>query len=121
MGGAAYCVAARTRPAPSLRRPDRIFALPRTVPVPPPPAIQQQYLLPKKLLTVLMGHLANLRGGALTHAVIRKFVAHYKVNMEEAAEPRIERYPTFNEFFTRPLREGARPLAEASFVCPVDA
>jgi phosphatidylserine decarboxylase len=87
----------------------------------PPLSIQQQYLLPKKLLTVLMGRLANLRGGPLTHAVVRRFVAHYGVNMTEAADPRIESYPTFNEFFTRPLRDGARPLADAPLVCPVDA
>jgi len=78
-------------------------------------------MLPKKLLTVAMGKLAGLRGGALTHAVIRKFVAHYKVDMAEAADPRIESYATFNEFFTRPLRDGARPIADAAFVCPVDA
>lgn len=87
----------------------------------PPLAIQQQYLLPKKLLTVLMGKLANLRGGAFTHALVRRFVAHYGVKMEEAADPRIESYVTFNDFFTRPLRAGARPLAVAPFVCPVDA
>lgn len=87
----------------------------------PPLAIQQQYLLPKRLLTVLMGKIAAMRGGSLTHALIRKFVSHYKVNMAEAAEPRIESYPTFNEFFTRPLREGARPIDAASFICPVDA
>jgi phosphatidylserine decarboxylase len=87
----------------------------------PPLAIQQQYLLPKKLLTIAMGTLAGLRGGALTHAVIRKFVAHYRVDMAEAADPRIESYATFNDFFTRPLRPGARPIADAAFVCPVDA
>jgi phosphatidylserine decarboxylase len=87
----------------------------------PPLAIQQQYLLPKKLLTVLMGRLAGLRGGGFTHWVVRKFVAHYKVNMAEAADPRIESYPTFNEFFTRPLKPGARPLAASPFICPVDA
>jgi phosphatidylserine decarboxylase len=87
----------------------------------PPLAIQQQYLLPKKLLTVLMGKLASLRGGAFTHALIRRFVAHYRVDMQEAADPRIESYPSFNEFFTRPLREGARPISAAPFVCPVDA
>lgn len=87
----------------------------------PPLSIQQQYLLPKKLLTVLMGQLAGLRGGAFTHALVRRFVAHYGVNMQEAADPRIESYATFNEFFTRPLREGARPIADAPLVCPVDA
>lgn len=87
----------------------------------PPLAIQQQYLLPKKLLTVLMGRVAGMRGGGLTHALVRRFVAHYGVNMAEAADPRIESYATFNEFFTRPLREGARPIADADLVCPVDA
>jgi len=43
------------------------------------------------------------------------------VDMQEAADPRIESYASFNDFFTRPLREGARTLAAAPFVCPVDA
>ncbi|HZY19785.1 MAG TPA: archaetidylserine decarboxylase [Ramlibacter sp.] len=68
-----------------------------------------------------MGKLAGLRGGPLTHAIVRRFVAHYGVDMAEAADPRIENYATFNEFFTRPLREGARPIADAALVCPVDA
>jgi phosphatidylserine decarboxylase len=84
-------------------------------------AVMPQYLLPKRVLTELAGKLANLKGGALTHSVIRRFVAHYGVDMSEAADPRIESYPTFNEFFTRALRAGARPIAAASFVCPVDA
>ena len=84
-------------------------------------AVMPQYLLPKRVLTELAGKFANLKGGALTHAVIRKFVAQYGVDMSEAANPRIESYPTFNEFFTRPLREGVRPIADASFVSPVDA
>ena len=87
----------------------------------PPLAIQQQYLLPKKLLTQAMGVLARMEGGALTHAIIRKFVAHYKVDMAEAADPDITSYKSFNDFFTRPLREGARPISAAPFVCPVDA
>ena len=86
-----------------------------------PFAIHQQYLLPKKLLTVLMGRLAGMRGGNLTHALVRRFIAQYGVNMAEAADPRVESYATFNEFFTRPLREGARPIADADLVCPVDA
>ena len=84
-------------------------------------AVTPQYLLPKRVLTVLSGKFANLRGGALTRAMIRKFVAHYKVDMSEAAEPAIESYPTFNDFFTRALREGVRPVADSPFVCPVDA
>jgi phosphatidylserine decarboxylase len=84
-------------------------------------AVTPQYLLPKRVLTVLAGKFANLRAGGVTRAVIRRFVAHYGVDMSEAAEPDIAGYATFNEFFTRPLRDGARPIADAPFVCPVDA
>jgi phosphatidylserine decarboxylase len=84
-------------------------------------AVMPQYLLPKRLITQFAGKVANLRGGALTQAIIRRFVAKYGVNMAEAADPCIESYPTFNEFFTRPLRDGLRPIADADFVCPVDA
>src|SRR5450830_409970 len=76
--------------------------------------------MPKQLLTVLAGKFASARLGGLTTAVIRRFVARYGVNMQEAANPDIASYASFNEFFTRPLREGARPLADADFICPVD-
>ena len=84
-------------------------------------AVAPQYLLPKRLLTVFAGQVANFRGGPITHAIVRRFIAKYKVNMEEAADPRIESYATFNDFFTRALREGARPIADSAFICPVDA
>jgi len=83
-------------------------------------AVLPQYLMPKQALTVLAGKFANARLGGLTTSVIRRFVARYNVNMAEAANPDIASYPSFNEFFTRPLREGARPLADADFICPVD-
>jgi phosphatidylserine decarboxylase len=83
-------------------------------------AVLSQYLMPKQLLTVLAGKFASARLGGLTTAVIRRFVARYGVNMQEAANPDIASYASFNEFFTRPLREGARPLVDADFICPVD-
>jgi phosphatidylserine decarboxylase len=83
-------------------------------------AVLPQYLLPKKALTMLMGSLARAEGGAATTSVIRWFVGRYGVNMAEAAEPDIARYRSFNEFFTRPLKPGARPLADAAWICPVD-
>ena len=55
------------------------------------------------------GRLASARAGGLTTAVIRWFVGRYGVNMAEAANPDIAGYASFNEFFTRPLRAGARP------------
>lgn len=83
-------------------------------------AVQPQYLLPKQSLTEAMGRLARAQGGASTTRTIAWFVRRYKVNMNEAAEPDIRQYQTFNEFFTRPLKDGVRPLANAPWICPVD-
>ncbi len=77
-------------------------------------AVALQYLLPNRLLTLLAGKVASRRGGAVTHALIRWFVRHYEVDMSEAAAP------SFNDFFTRGLREGTRPVEAATFVSPVD-
>ncbi len=79
-----------------------------------------QYLIPKQALTALAGTLARAACGGVTTSVIRWFVQRYNVNMAEAANPDIASYPTFNEFFTRALKSGARPLAQAPWVCPVD-
>jgi len=91
-----------------------------TAKVPERLTVLLQYFLPKQALTVFAGRLAGWRGGALTTRAIAWFVRRYQVDMTEAAVPDIAAYRSFNEFFTRPLREGARPLAVADFVCPVD-
>jgi phosphatidylserine decarboxylase len=79
-----------------------------------------QYLLPKQALTLLAGRVAGAEGGAATTALIRWFIKRYGVNMAEAAEPDPAAYPSFNQFFTRALKPGARPLARADWICPVD-
>jgi len=83
-------------------------------------AVLPQYLLPKRWLTRLAGRAAGARLGDLTHAAIRRFVARYGVDMSEAADPRIESYASFNDFFTRALKPGARPLAAADYLCPMN-
>ena len=83
-------------------------------------AVLPQYLLPKRALTQLAGAFARRPLGGFTQSSIRRFVARYGVDMSEAAEPDIACYATFNDFFTRALKEGARPLADADFICPVD-
>jgi phosphatidylserine decarboxylase len=52
--------------------------------------------------------------------MVRRFIRQYQVNMNEAAQPNPAAYATFNDFFTRALKPGARPLAHAPWVCPVD-
>ncbi|MGE8398217.1 MAG: archaetidylserine decarboxylase, partial [Comamonas sp.] len=83
-------------------------------------SVLPQYFLPKRALTQLMGYLANLQAGALTTAVIRWFIKRYQVNMTEALTPDPASYSSFNAFFTRELKPGARPLATADWICPVD-
>jgi phosphatidylserine decarboxylase len=83
-------------------------------------AVLPQYLMPKKAMTWLAGRIAGARGGVVTQALIADFVKRYNVNMAEAEHSDIASYATFNEFFTRPLKQGARPLAQADWICPVD-
>ncbi len=79
-----------------------------------------QYLLPKRGLTRFAGRVASRERGATTTRLVRWFVRKYGVDMSEAANPDIAAYASFNDFFTRALKEGVRPLAEAALVCPVD-
>jgi phosphatidylserine decarboxylase len=83
-------------------------------------AVLPQYLLPKQALTQFAGLVAGYKGGAATTALIRWFIQRYGVNMAEAAQPDPAGYASFNDFFTRALRDGVRPLAQADLVCPVD-
>ena len=79
-----------------------------------------QYLLPKQALTRFAGWVASRPRAAFTTWLINWFVKKYAVNMAEALNPDTASYATFNDFFTRALKPGARPLAEADLLCPVD-
>ena len=83
-------------------------------------AVLPQYLMPKLAMTRLAGALASAHWGGLTTWVIQHFVKRYGVNMDEAVYADPAHYKSFNEFFTRPLKDGARPLASSTWVCPVD-
>ena len=83
-------------------------------------AVLPQYLLPKRMLTAMAGRIASAQAGALTTGLIKAFVKRYQVNMSEAANPDIASYASFNDFFTRALKDQARPLACADLICPVD-
>jgi phosphatidylserine decarboxylase len=83
-------------------------------------AVWVQYLLPKQALTVLAGWVAERRARAFVVRLIAWFVRRYGVDLSEAEQPAPAAYETFNAFFTRSLRPGARPLADTDLVCPVD-
>ncbi len=82
--------------------------------------VLHQYLYPKQALTSFAGWVAGKERGAVTTWIIRRFVAKYGVDMAEALDSDIGSYASFNEFFTRGLKPGARPIAQADLVSPVD-
>lgn len=81
-----------------------------------------QKCLPKHLLTRVFGFFAERRIPFLTPFIIRRFAKHYGVDMSLAKREDLMAYRTFNEFFTRPLKDSARPnqAEEGEWMCPVD-
>ena len=79
-----------------------------------------QYLVPQHLLSELVHWLANRETPWLKNLMIRSFVRLYDIDLDEAAEPDPTAYPCFNAFFTRALKPGARPIADAPLVSPAD-
>ena len=84
--------------------------------------IRLQYITPQRSLTALCGWLANRSWPILKNAFIRFFIRQYDVNMQEAVHPNASDYATFNAFFTRHLKPGARPIEKnaTQLISPVD-
>ena len=66
------------------------------------------YVLPHRLLSSLARRLAYSSRPGLKQWLIDTVVRRFGVNLAEAAEPDPRAYPTFNAFFTRALKPGAR-------------
>lgn len=81
-----------------------------------------QYLLPQHLLSRIVGWIAGSRIGFLRSILIRSFLRHYPVDLAEAARPDPDAYDSFNDFFTRRLKPGARPpdADPRAALCPAD-
>lgn len=84
--------------------------------------VQLQKVLPHHAISRFAGKIADCRCPILKNALIRSFIRLYGVDLSEAISPDLEDYATFNEFFTRRLREGARPLSRdpRAVISPVD-
>lgn len=81
-----------------------------------------QYFIPQHLLSRLVGWFAQSEYPLIKNTFIKWFAKRYDVNMQEALNEDLESYKSFNEFFTRPLKDGARPIAEGdnTLVSPAD-
>ena len=94
-------------PLPSLR--DRLF-------------VAMQHALPQHFLSRIVLRATRIRLRPVKNLLIRSFLRGFKVNMSEAAQPNPLQYPSFNAFFTRALRHGARAtdIDPGALVSPVD-
>lgn len=81
-----------------------------------------QYLLPKHLISRLVGLLAHSSMPVIKDPLMRLFIKHFKVNMDEAERQLPSEYDNFNDFFTRSLKPEARPIDQnlKHLACPVD-
>lgn len=74
--------------------------------------VLSQYLIPQHGLSLLMGKVAESRNKTLKNAFTNWFVKKYGIDMSLAKEEDPEAYATFNDFFTRELKDKVRPIVE---------
>lgn len=81
-----------------------------------------QYLLPQHVLTGLVYRLTRIELRWFKNLLINIFIIMFKVNMQEAEKPFADNYSSFNDFFTRRLKDGSRQHASAAdtVISPVD-
>jgi phosphatidylserine decarboxylase len=81
-----------------------------------------QYLLPQHLLSGVVHWLARLELSWVKNALIDNFLVNYRPDLSEAEESDPRKYASFNAFFTRSLRPGARTVdsSPTALVSPVD-
>jgi phosphatidylserine decarboxylase len=81
-----------------------------------------QHLVPQHALSRIVGWLADSRIPLIKNTFIRFFAKKYQINMAEAQIENPLDYPTFNAFFTRALKDGARPIDvdDYAIVSPAD-
>ncbi len=80
------------------------------------------YVLPHRLLSSLARSLAYSTHRSTKQWLIDTVTRKFGVDLSEAAEPDPTAYPTFNAFFTRALKPGARvaDADPAAFLMPAD-
>lgn len=79
------------------------------------------YILPHHLVSRFIYRLTRIES-RFVPAAIRQFAKLFNIDLQEAAQPDPRHYKTFNQFFTRSLKDGAREISgNANQLCsPVD-
>ncbi len=81
-----------------------------------------QRMMPKRLITAIVYRLARIRVRFIKDFLIRSFVKLFEVNLDEVEKSVPDGFISFNDFFTRELVGGSRPidLSDSSIVSPAD-
>lgn len=81
-----------------------------------------QYVLPQHLVSRLVGCLAASELSFIKNPFINFFIKKFGINMAEAQRKTAAEFSSFNDFFTRELEQGARPIqgGDADLVSPAD-
>lgn len=81
-----------------------------------------QRLLPQHALSRLIARVAESKMPWLKNRLIERAIAAFDINIDEAASSDLDDYENFNSFFTRALKEGARPIDQDSdaLISPAD-
>jgi phosphatidylserine decarboxylase len=84
--------------------------------------VASQYLLPQHFLSRLVYRITRNRAPRVKNALIDSFMRGFSPDMSDALQPDPLAYESFNEFFTRALRPGARPIDpnDSVLISPVD-
>lgn len=72
-----------------------------------------QQVIPQHLLSRLVGKLAASHNRLIKNTFITWFVKQYQVDLSEAKIETANGFSTFNDFFTRELKEGRRDISRA--------
>jgi phosphatidylserine decarboxylase len=84
--------------------------------------IKLQHLVPQHALSRIVGRIANCNNSFVKNTFIEWFIKRYQVDMSLAANENPRAYASFNDFFTRALKPGIRPICGEpnAIVCPAD-
>lgn len=81
-----------------------------------------QNLVPQQALSEVAGYLAKSQNKYVKKAFVHGFAKAYGIRLDEYARGNLDDYDSFNDFFTRELKDGQRPIDDTpnGIACPAD-
>lgn len=81
-----------------------------------------QNLVPQQTLSEVAGYLAKSQNKYIKKAFVHTFAKAYDISLDEYARGSLDAYDSFNDFFTRELKDGQRPIDDGvdAITCPAD-